>query len=170
MLAPLICALAWTLAASAGPTIDVAQERASDRLAVFEGNWTREDAVPPVTFRQTCAWLAGGRRHMVCSARVQRATGTAEEAIWVASSRATDATFVVYWAPGSGPAMTYTGGPDGDRLIFNLESPSESRRRMRIVVTPSANALRFVEESSENGGPWRVTEDYKYVRVAAGAK
>ena len=67
---------------------------------------------------------------------------------------------------GDGAAWSYTGGPDDDRWIFNLQSDRpDNPQRMRIVITPTRDRIRFVEESSTNDGPWKTTEDYTYVRV-----
>ena len=75
-------------------------------------------------------------------------------------------TFVVFAAMGDGPSSTHTGGPDGDRWIFTLQSDRPNNpQRMRIVITPTKNRIRFVEESSMNEGSWQMTEDYTYMRV-----
>ncbi len=75
-------------------------------------------------------------------------------------------TYVAFAAMGDGLSSTYTGGPDGDRWIFNVQSDRPNNpQRLRIVITPTNDRLRFVEESSMNGGPWQTTEDYTYVRV-----
>ena len=65
---------------------------------------------------------------------------------------------------GPGPAWTYTGGPEGDRWIFNTDRPNNSQR-IRQVITPSQDRIRFVEESSKDNGPWETTEDYTMVKV-----
>lgn len=75
-------------------------------------------------------------------------------------------TYAVFVAIGDGPAMTYAGGPDGDRWIFNMQwDRPDNPQKLRQVITPTKDRIRFVEESSENGGPWKITEDYSYVRV-----
>ena len=49
-----------------------------EALAFYEGTWTRLDGKPEEDFRETCSWLPGGRRHMVCRARWQTANGPRE--------------------------------------------------------------------------------------------
>ncbi len=39
---------------------------AHERLAVFEGTWKKADSPANDRFREICAWLEGGRRHMIC--------------------------------------------------------------------------------------------------------
>jgi hypothetical protein len=34
-----------------------------------------------------------------------------------------------------------------------------------MVITPTNDRIRFVEESSMNSGPWQITDDYAYVHV-----
>ena len=138
------------------------QGRPVERLSVFEGIWARE-GTPTDKFKETCAWLAGGRRHLVCDTEAQRTDGPARM-LRVHSYRR--GTYEVFVAIGDGPTMTYTGGPDGDRWIFNFQSDRpDNPQRLRQVITPTGDKIRFVEESSENGGPWTITEDYSYVRV-----
>jgi hypothetical protein len=153
--------LAFVALAGFGPAVQAPPP--VERLSVFEGTWTREDVPAGATFRETCAWLAGGRRHLVCQTEFQSASRTAQM-IKVHSYR--QETYVVYAVMGDGQAWTYTGGPDGDRWIFNVQSnrPNDPRR-LRIVITPAKDRVRFVEESSTNNGPWQTTEDYTYVRV-----
>jgi hypothetical protein len=158
--AVLIC---FALAALAGFSSSAQPTPPVERLSVFEGTWTREDAPATVTFRETCAWLAGGRRHMVCQGEY-RSANRVTQMLKVFSVR--EQTYVVFAAIGDSPASTYTGGPDGDRWIFNLQSerPGNPQRR-RIVITPARDRIRFVEESSANDGPWQTTEDYSYIRI-----
>ena len=37
--------------------------------------------------------------------------------------------------------------------------------RLRTIITPESDALHFVEEASEDGGGWEVTEDYRHRRI-----
>ncbi len=48
-----------------------------EALAFYEGTWTILDSKHE-GYRETCSWLAGGRRHIVCRASVQTASGTRE--------------------------------------------------------------------------------------------
>lgn len=133
-----------------------------ERLSVFEGTWAREGA-PTDSYRETCAWLPGGRRHLVCQSERQTPNGPVHN-VKVHSYRSQ--TYVVYAVMGNGPAWTYTGGPEGDRWVFNFQSDRPNNpQRLRMVITPAKDRIRFVEESSTNGADWQTTEDYTQVRV-----
>ena len=148
---------------------------AHERMAVFEGTWTmapgawfESGAAPAGKAEETCAWLAGGRRHMVCRRWTEAAeSGVRREAIQVLSYRDRDSTYVAHFAFPNGATLTYHGRIEGERWVMNLQRTPliPSKLRLRTIITPEADGLRFVEEASEEGGTWRVTEDYRYVRV-----
>ena len=67
----------------------------------------------------------------------------------------------------AGATLTYIGRMEGDRWIMDMQQspllpPNE---RFRTIITKVGTGLRFVEEHSVDGGPWSVTEDYRYRRV-----
>ncbi len=150
------------------PTAFSAPRPAHERLAVFEGTWTRADLPPGQTFRDTCAWLAEGRRHMICRQRQESASGAREQVV-IYSYRGADAMYLVTVFLAGGQVWRYEGQLDGDRWVLNLVSARpDSPQRLRQVVIPKGDTIRFMEEVSENGGPWRLSdpsEDYSYVRV-----
>jgi len=141
---------------------------AHERLAAFEGSWTRTDLEPGQSFVETCGWLAGGRRHMVC--RQQRGTprGPREQLVTY-SYRGADSTYLATVLLSSGQVWRYEGRLDGDRWVLLLvSSRSDAPMRLRQVVAPAGDTIRFREEVSEDGGPWRLSdprEEYHYVRV-----
>src|SRR5688572_7592746 len=49
-----------------------------EALAFFEGTWTTSEAKPQDEFRETCAWLPEGRRHMLCRSRWRAPAGYRE--------------------------------------------------------------------------------------------
>lgn len=132
-----------------------------ERLSVFEGTWRN-----PAEARgeESCGWQAGARRHMICRARIETASGVREQTS-IFSYRNRDSTYVVNVLIASGQLFTYMGRVDGDRWVLDLQGSPGSTQRLRMVVTPEPESIRFVEESSENGGPWQVTEDFTHVRV-----
>jgi hypothetical protein len=140
---------------------------AHERLAVFEGTWIQTDSTPGQSSRDTCAWLAGGRRHMICRRLSEAANGTREQ-MMIYSYRGADSTYTVTVLLAGGQVWSYAGRPEGDRWVFHLANTRPDRpQRLRQVITAVADTLHFAEEVSENGGPWRLTdpsEDYKYVR------
>jgi len=84
------------------------------------------------------------------------------------SYRKADSTYTVTVMLSGGQLWSYAGRPEGDRWMFYLANAGADRAlRLRQVIVVAADTLRFVEEVSENGGPWRLTdasEDYVYVR------
>jgi hypothetical protein len=132
-----------------------------ERLNVFEGRW-RDPAAPGS--EEHCAWQVGARRHLICRRRMETPTGTREQTT-IYSYRNRDSTYVVNVLIASGQLFTYAGRIDGDRWVLDFQGTAGAGQRLRMVVTPGPNAIRFVEESSENSGPWQVTEDFTHVRV-----
>ena len=145
-----------------------------ERMAIFEGTWELEPGGIPESIakqagrRETCAWLAGGRRHMVCRTFQAAVNGQpARESMYILSYRQDDATYVGYFAFPTGDTLVYHGKVEGDRWVMEMQpSPLLPKdRRFRTIITPTPNGLRFVEEGSKDGGPWTVGEDYRHRRV-----
>jgi hypothetical protein len=146
-----------------------------ERMTFFEGTWTTDgkpDAAngspAPAGYEETCAWLPGARRHMVCRSWTEMSPGAPRrEALYVLSYRAADSTYIAHFAFSGGATLTYYGRPDGERWIMNLQPTPllPSNQRLRTIITAEPEGLRFVEESSVDGGPWEVTEDYRRRRV-----
>lgn len=144
-----------------------------ERMTFFEGTWTTDgkpDAAngtpAPVNHEERCGWLPGGRRHMVC--RSWRASGGARpETMYVLSYRASDSTYIAHFTFPNGSTLTYHGRPEGDRWVMNLQPMPmwPANNRLRTIITAVPEGLRYVEESSVDGGPWKITEDYRHKRV-----
>jgi hypothetical protein len=150
-------------AQSAGPH---APRPAHERLAVLEGTWRNTDPAEADVFVEVCGWLDGGRRHMICRPRWNSPAGPVENRT-IYSYRGRDSTYIVTALLATGQVWTYHGRPDGNRWTFNLQGDRPNNpQRLRMILTIAGDTIRFVEESSENGGPWRTTEDYRHVRVS----
>lgn len=84
------------------------------------------------------------------------------------SYRRADSTYTVTVLLPGGQVWNYAGRPEGERWVLYLQNARPDRgQRLRQVIVTAADTLRFIEEVSENGGPWRLTdpsEDYTYVR------
>lgn len=138
---------------------------AHERLAVFEGTWRHADPAEAERFVEVCEWLAGGRRHMICTPRWNTPAGPVQHQT-IYSYRGRDSTYIVTAILATGQVWTYHGRPDGSRWVFDLQPDRPgTNQRLRMILTVAADTIRFVEESSEGGGSWRVTEDYRHVRV-----
>ena len=135
-----------------------------EKMSFFEGTWS----VEPGAHEETCAWLPGGRRHMVCRSWRQRpGETTRRETIQILSYQPHNATYLAHFAFPSGDTVTYVGRVEGDRWVLDMQ-PSPllpSNQRFREIITKAGDRLRFVEERSVDGGPWSITEDYQYRRV-----
>jgi hypothetical protein len=144
-----------------------------ERLAFFEGRWEFETAATPEVIakrrgrRETCEWLAGGRRHMVCTQISRAADGTAQESIYILSYRERDSTYLAYFAIPGGENVVFHGTPSDDGWVMDLQPTPlvPAGMRLRTTITRTATGLRFVDESSMDGAPWQVTEDYQHRRM-----
>jgi hypothetical protein len=105
---------------------------------------------------------------MVCRRWTQlEGSDARREAINIMSFRGRDSTYIAHFAFPDGATLTYHGRIEGERWVMDLQ-PSPlipSKVRLRTIITPGPDELRFVEEASEEGGAWRITEDYRYRRV-----
>ena len=148
---------------------------AHERMKLFEGTWVpvpdaylKSGARPSPTSQETCAWLSGGRRHMVC-----RTTYTVEgysvprESMYVLSYREADSTYIAHFAFAGGDNLVYHGRLEGERWVLNLQPTPllPANKRLREIITVVPEGLRYVEEQSVDGGPWTVTEDYRRRRI-----
>jgi len=140
---------------------------AHERLAVLEGTWAKKDLPTGETFRDTCAWLPEGRRHMICRQRAESSRGATEQ-MAIFSYRGADSTYLLTVLLANGQVWRYEGRPDADRWVFDLVPSRPDSPRLRQVLIPAGDSIRFLEEVSENGGPWRLSdpsEDFTYVRA-----
>ncbi len=155
--------------ASTQSTSPATPRPAHERLSVLEGSWEKKDLPAGETFRDTCAWMPEGRRHMICRQRAESPRG-AREQMAIFSYRGADSKYLLTVLLANGQVWRYEGGPDGDRWVFELVSSRPGSPRLRQVLIPSGDSIRFLEEVSENGAPWRLSdpsEDFTYVRARA---
>lgn len=149
---------------------------AYERMTVFEGTWTMEPGAffagggtTPAANEETCAFMSGGRRHMVCRTWSQRTTDSPRrERMYILSYRDRDSTYVAHHAFADGATLTYHGRLEGDRWVMNLQPTPfwPSNERLRTIITPvPGGGMRYVEEHSVDGGPWKITEDFRYRKI-----
>jgi hypothetical protein len=142
---------------------------AYERLVAFEGTWRRIGEPPERTVVDTCAWLAEGRRHLVCRQRAERPAGASEQ-MAVYSYRGGDSTYTLTVFLSGGQVWRYAGRPEGSRWTFYLQGnrPDAPPPRLRQIIVALGDTLRFIEEASEDGTTWRLSdpsEDYRSLRV-----
>ena len=155
-------------AQEAGANSPITPSPAHERLAVFEGSWIEAGAPADRASRDSCAWLVGGRRHMICRRVTASATGS-RELMMIYSYRRSDSTYTVSVLLPGGQVWQYAGRPEGNRwVLYFVNDRPEGAPRLRQVITTVADTLHFVEEASVSDGPWLLTdasEDYRYVRA-----
>lgn len=170
---PALCflpmAIAWAQdSAPARPPSPLAPRAAHERLTAFEGTWRRIGEPAGHTVVDTCAWLAEGRRHMVCRLRAESPRGGSEQ-MAVYSYRGSDSTYTLTVFLSGGQVWRYAGRPEGSRWTFYQQSNRpDAPSRLRQVVIASGDTLRFIEEISDDGNAWRLSdpsEDYRAVRI-----
>jgi hypothetical protein len=146
-----------------------------EKMTFFEGTWTVEpeaevtgETTSPPKHEETCAWLSGGRRHMICRGWRQRPGETVKrETIQILSYQPHNGTYLAHFAFPNGDTVTYVGRAEANRWVMDMQ-PSPvlpANERFREIITKVGDGLRFVEERSVDGGPWSITEDYRYRRV-----
>ncbi|MEP7283540.1 MAG: hypothetical protein ABI696_16300, partial [Rubrivivax sp.] len=85
---------------------------AHEALSFFEGAWTTTDATTADPFQETCGWLAGGRRHMVCRSRWADG-GRPREGLSIFSIDATSGDVLYHGFRAGGAAVLMRGRPAG---------------------------------------------------------
>lgn len=133
-------------------------------LSFFEGNWTISGLPAGTRFDESCTWLSGMRRHLVCRSRTESASGV-REGLGVFSYRAADGTYVYRSYDPNGEVDVLEGRPVGDGWQFSSTSGSgAAQRRTRITITPAGErSFTFAEETSVGGGSWQARPSVRYV-------
>ena len=142
---------------------------AHERLAFFEGLWTVEELPVAREFRERCAWLDGGRRHMVCRSRSRSAAGEWREGLSMFSYRPADSSYAYYGLRPGGATQALLGRTteDGRQWEFQGEEgagPSRTRTLVRISSLPGGRFL-LVEQSALGDAPF-VAADTVHYRAA----
>lgn len=139
-----------------------------EALGFFEGTWTIAELPPEQEFRETCAWLPGGRRHMVCRSQFRTANGALREGLSLFSYDPTAGTYVYYGLRPSGAVETNRGTFDGERWIFTGEDRhGEAIRRRRVTIhRAEGGGYHFLEEAAEGDASWRVVEECRFLTAA----
>jgi hypothetical protein len=141
------------------------RSEAHEALAFFEGTWT----VPGKTdWRESCAWLPAGRRHMVCRPRWDRPAGASED-LSVYSYDAATGAYVVHGFKANGQFAADRGErvPRGFRFASDLGTGAH-RVRERLTLEEeegAAGRVTVVSETARGDGPWVVNHQTDYLRT-----
>ena len=160
----LVCTITYSQAQpSPSPSITSAPH---ELLSFFEGTWTSADSKPDDSFRETCAWLAQGRRHMVCRSHWQSPTGP-REGFSVFSYDAASGEYLYHGFRSGGTVVNQRGNQKGLGWQFTSErGDGPSRVQTRVTIEPTTGGgFRLLEESATGEGPWTVAGQVLYKRV-----
>jgi hypothetical protein len=137
-----------------------------EALAFFDGTWTTEESPPEEGFVETCAWLNGGRRHMVCRSTWQTESGP-RAGMSIFSYREADSTYLYHGFRSNGGVELLQGHPIGDGWQFtHKEETGGIRQRTQVTITRISNDhFKLVAESAEGDSPWVVDGIVNYKRI-----
>jgi hypothetical protein len=138
-----------------------------EALAFFEGTWTTSDPAPADDFRETCAWLPEGRRHMVCRSRWRTATGR-REGLSILSYDAAAGEYRYHGFRPGGAVVTQKGRRLPAGWLFTSEQGTGAERvRHRVTIDRTGDdRYRFLSETAKGDEPWSVGARFEYLRVA----
>lgn len=170
LLALTLCVMATTVHAQAAPATRPAPPTTPsaphERLSFFEGFWTVEEIPAERAFRERCAWLEGGRRHMVCRSRSRSAAGEWREGLSMFSYRPVDSSYVYYGLRPGGATQQLVGGvsPDGATWEFTGDEPRpDGRLRTLVRIARLENGrFRFVEQTARGDAPFTTADTIHY--------
>jgi hypothetical protein len=137
-----------------------------DALAFFEGTWTTSDAAPEEDFKETCAWLPEGRRHMICRSR-WRAEAGHREGLSIFSYDSSASEYRYHGFRAGGAVVTLSGRRLPKGLLFSSDrGTGPDRMQTRVTIEKTApDRFSFLSESAKGDGPWQVGAKVEYVRV-----
>lgn len=132
--------------------------QAHERLVFFEGTWTTLESRPEDDFRETCAWLPEGRRHMVCRSR-WTVGGEAREGWSIFSYDEATRAYLYHGFRSGGGVVVQRGQPEGSGWRF-------ASGQRRATLTPSGEgAFRLVHEVAAGEGAWKPAGEVNYRRL-----
>jgi hypothetical protein len=136
-----------------------------EALSFYEGTWTilgKEHE----TVRETCSWLAEGRRHIVCRGREQTAKGPREWLGVYSYDQANDEYLYHGFAP-RGSVSTERGRRIPKGFVFTSERITGADRvQVRFTIEEGQHGhVSTVTEVAKPGGPWVVEEKLEYQRT-----
>ena len=156
-------ALATFIAAAAMPVAAMAQTHSPDieaRLAAGVADWTI--AGQESTYRETCVWY-GARAFVVCNSEDKSDNSRSVSILGYSKARER---FTYHNYNANGSSRSEFGFPHGERgIVYTDERPSsEGLARVTTYLEPQADGrLRFRQERSVNGGPWKQSAHFYYV-------
>ncbi len=137
-----------------------------EALAFFEGHWTTSDSTPEDDFKETCAWLAEGRRHMVCRATWKARTGR-REGLSIFSHDPETGEYLYHGFRAGGAVVTHKGQrlPEGWSFT-SARGTGPDRVQTRVTIERTTpDRFSFMSETARGDDAWSVGARFDYVRV-----
>jgi len=137
-----------------------------EALVFFEGTWTTSDATPEDESRETCAWLAEGRRHMVCRSR-WRTTDGYREGLSIFSYNLASGEYQYHGFRSSGAVATQKGQRLPKGWLFTSDrGDGKDRVQTRVTIEKTAEGrFSFVSETAKGSEAWQATPKFEYIRI-----
>lgn len=137
-----------------------------EALTFFEGTWTVEELPAGRRFREQCAWLPEGRRHMVCRNRSVTASGEPREGMSLFSYRAADSTYLYYGLGASGDIEVLQGRVIAVGWEFwgtRGVGPEPERERVRVQIARLPEGrFRFIEQTARGSAGFSAGDTIHY--------
>lgn len=140
-----------------------------EALAFFEGTWTAPDeaGTEPAKreWQETCSWLAGGRRHIVCTPRWQLANG-AFSGLAVYSYDEKSGEYLSHAFKPFGRVATQKGEriPRGFRFMNERGTGADRVRERYTLEEGSEGRVHTVLETAKGDGPWVIEDKSEVIR------
>lgn len=142
-----------------------ARSEPHEALAFYEGTWTIPDKKHK-RYRETCSWLAKGRRHIVCRARNETANGPVES-LGVYSYDKTAGEYLYHGFGSRGGVSTERGQriPNGFHFTSERGTGADRVRTRFTIVEAAQGRVNTVSETAKADGPWVLDERLEYLRT-----
>jgi len=139
-----------------------------EALSLFVGEWTTAESKPEEQFRETCDWLAEGRRHMVCRSRWLTATGP-REGLSIFSYDPAAGQYVYHGYRSGGATEVLRGQASPTGFVFeSAPGAGSSSAATRVTLARTVGGFDFLSETAEAAGEWKTAGKVTYLRQPAG--
>ena len=141
----------------------MAQATPRAALEFFRGTWTLQGHES--TYSEVCEWLPGGG-FLACRAE-DRSENAPDFSLSVFGYSETDSTYTYNGFSGRGSHRELRGSLHGQ--VWRLHGQAgraPNWRRWQVTITPTSSGFHFLEEVSDNSGPWREVVQLQYVRTS----
>lgn len=154
------CSVGVSLLASAA-VAGVHSPDVEARLTYFVGDWTVKGQ--EATYREKCDWY-GDRAFVVCFSEDKSDNSSSYSILGYSQA---DANFTYHSYRDSGSSNTRAGFPHGDRgIVYVRERRGDAGhiRTSTFLEPRSDGSIHFREDQSTNGGAWKTSYQFDYVR------